>query len=252
MAQHYDWGPHDDGQRWVIASTTDSAAVHNSSTANRGCTLQTTASNNLTMAKDTKIARRANSTANALTTAARTFPTDGQLGQYIADNVHRLPLPMTPNSAGAPTSPTTSSLSPCAPHSRPTGAQRCRQRPVLARPWPRGSKSAGVITPRPTRSPRRAHVAISEEGLNVAKTAAFHAVLCCGVAACPPTTPPRASCSSERLAGTTRSGPTALSPRNRGHCRHQHQQRNCAHLDDGEQVPHVVNDGQRLLAHDRG
>ena len=184
MAHHYDWGPHDDGQRWVIASTTDSAAVHNSSTANRGCTLQTTASNHLTMAKDTKIARRANPTANALTTAARTFPTDGQLGQYIADNVHRLPLPMTPNSAGAPTSPTTSSLSPCAPHSRPTGAQRCRQRPVLARPWPRGSKSAGVITPRPTRSPRRAHVAVREEGPNVAKTAAIHAVLCCGVAAC--------------------------------------------------------------------
>jgi hypothetical protein len=122
-----------------IASTTDSAAVHNSPMANRGRTLQITASGYLPMAKDFKIEWRANSAANALTTAARTSPTDGQL-PHVADNVNRLPWPMTPISAGAPTSPTTHSLSPCAPRSRQIGAYRCRQRPALARPWPRAPK----------------------------------------------------------------------------------------------------------------
>ena len=128
MAQHYDWGPHDDGQRWVIASTTDSAAVHNSSTANRGCTLQTTASNHLTMAKDTKIARRANPTANALTTTARTSPTDGQLG----------------------------------------GAARCRQCPPLARPWPMTPNSTGAPTSPPTRSDHNVQLALGQQGPSVA------------------------------------------------------------------------------------
>jgi len=102
--------------------------VHNSPTANRVHTLRTTVIDYLIMAKDAKFARRTNPTATAITTAARTSPTDGQLG----------------------------------------GAARCRQCPPLARPWPMTPNSTGAPTSPPTRSDHNVQLALGQQGPSVA------------------------------------------------------------------------------------